>query len=50
MENAQVLYKLADRAIGACVRLLQHLETTDAPGTTKPKKGRSGTTFPTRER
>ena len=43
------LLKLADRAIGATVGLLQHLETTDAPGTMgKPR--RTGTTFRKRER
>jgi four helix bundle protein len=48
-ERAQAVHKLADRAIGACVRLLAHLETTDAPGTTGPSKPRAGTTFPRRE-
>jgi len=48
-EKAQEAHRLADRAIGACVRLLAHLETTDAPGTTNPRKTRSGTTFPQRE-
>jgi four helix bundle protein len=48
-ERARPLVKLADRAIGKCVRLLQYLETSDAPGTTV-KPPRKGTTFPERER
>jgi four helix bundle protein len=32
-DDAEPLRHLADRAIGACVRLLQYLERTDAPGT-----------------
>src|SRR5438876_9449984 len=39
-ERAQDNRKLADRAIGACVRLLAHLESTDAPGTNGPRKAR----------
>jgi four helix bundle protein len=49
MEKATEMHKLADRAIGACVRLLAHLETTEAPGTKRPAK-RRGTTFPKWER
>jgi len=49
-EAARPLVQLADRAIGACVRLLEHLETTDAPGTIGASKRRKGTTFPARER
>jgi four helix bundle protein len=49
-EAAAPLLRLADRAIGACVRLLQHLETSDAPGTEGTSKRRKGTTFPSRER
>jgi four helix bundle protein len=45
-ERAQPLVRLADRAIGACVRLLAHLETSDAPGTSGPFQRRKGTTFP----
>jgi four helix bundle protein len=49
-ETAAPLRHLAERAIGACVGLLRHLETTDAPGTrTRTKRGTS-TTFPKRER
>jgi four helix bundle protein len=48
-DRARPLVDLADRAIGACVRLLQHLETSDAPGTTG-KLCHKGTTFPARER
>ena len=33
--EATPLQELADRAVGACVRLLQYLESTDAPGTRK---------------
>jgi four helix bundle protein len=33
--QAIALQQHADRAIGACVRLLRHLESTDAPGTKK---------------
>src|SRR5204863_52178 len=47
-DRVGALLQLADRAIGATVGLLQHLETTDAPGTTgKPR--RMGTTFRNRE-
>jgi four helix bundle protein len=46
LERARPIYQLADRAIGKCVRLLEHLESTDAPGTTNPPKRRKGTTFP----
>jgi four helix bundle protein len=49
-EAAGPLRHLADRAIGACVRLLAHLETSDAPGTERTSKRRKGTTFPSRER
>jgi len=49
-ERAQPLVKLADRAIGACVGLLAHLETSDAPGTRGSVTKRRGTTFPQRER
>jgi four helix bundle protein len=31
-QDAAVLQALADRAAGACVRLVRYLETTDAPG------------------
>jgi four helix bundle protein len=48
-DRARPLMKLADRAIGACVRLLQYLETSDAPGTTGTAR-RTGTTFTKRER
>ena len=37
-ERARPIHELADRAIGKCVRLLAHLETTDAPGTSNPPK------------
>jgi four helix bundle protein len=48
-DRVHPLLKLVDRAIGATVRLLQHLETSEAPGTTgKPR--RTGTTFRKRER
>jgi four helix bundle protein len=48
-DRVHPLRKLADRAIGATMRLLQHLETSEAPGTTgKPR--RAGTTFRKRER
>jgi len=36
--QAQPLQQLADRAQGACVRLLRHLESTDAPGTRKRRR------------
>jgi four helix bundle protein len=36
--EATPLQELADRAVGACVRLLQYLESTDAPGTRKRRK------------
>jgi len=49
-ERARPIHELADRAIGKCVRLLAHLETTDAPGTSNPPKVRKGTTFPKRKR
>ena len=48
-DRARFLVKLADRAIGACVRLLQYLETSDAPGTACNPR-RTGTTFTKRER
>jgi four helix bundle protein len=44
-ERAQPLITLANRAIGACVGLLAHLETSDAPGTTGSSRRRKGTTF-----
>jgi four helix bundle protein len=47
--QARPIHELADRAIGKCVRLLAHLETTDAPGTINPRKARKGTTFPKRK-
>jgi four helix bundle protein len=34
-QQAALLQQLSDRAVGACVRLLRHLESTDAPGTKK---------------
>jgi four helix bundle protein len=36
--HAMPLQQLADRAVGACVRLLRHLESTDAPGTRRRQK------------
>jgi four helix bundle protein len=36
--EAAALQQLADRVVGACVRLLQYLESTDAPGTPKRRK------------
>ncbi|HMJ84867.1 MAG TPA: four helix bundle protein [Vicinamibacterales bacterium] len=47
--QARPICELADRAIGKCVRLLAHLETTEAPGTINPPKRRKGTTFPKRK-
>src|SRR5262249_39058522 len=47
-DDIKPLLRLADRAIGACVRLLGYLETADAPGTTG--RSRVGTTFTKRER
>lgn len=47
-DRAKEMYEMADRAIGACVRLLAYLETTDAPGTKRATKQR-GTTFTKRE-
>ena len=49
-EQASPLLQLADRAIGASVRLLRYLETSDAPGTTRTTKSRAGTTFSKGER
>jgi len=46
--EARPLQDLADRAIGACVRLLAHLETSDAPRV-KRNRTRTGTTFTKRE-
>jgi four helix bundle protein len=37
-QEAAPLQQLADRAIGACVRLLRYLESSDAPGTKKRRK------------
>ena len=37
-QQAAPLLQLADRAVGACVRLLRHLESTDAPGTKKRRR------------
>jgi hypothetical protein len=34
-DEAASLQQLADRAVGACVRLLRYLESSDAPGTRK---------------
>ena len=36
--EATPLQELADRAVGACVRLLRYLESTDAPSTRKRRK------------
>ena len=47
--QARPISELADRAIGKCVRLLAHLETTEAPGTINPPKRRKGMTFPKRK-
>ena len=44
--QADHLLSLADRAIGKCVRLLAHLETSDAPGTEpSPSARRAKRTF-----
>jgi four helix bundle protein len=48
-DRVSPLLKLVDRAIAVTVRLLQHLETSDAPGTTATPR-RKGTTFQKRER
>jgi four helix bundle protein len=41
-EEARALAALADRAIGACVRLVAHLERTEAPGApTRPPRRRA---------
>jgi four helix bundle protein len=48
-DRIQPVLNLVDRAIGATVRLLQHLETTEAPGTLG-KARRPGTTFRKRAR
>jgi len=37
-QDAALLQSLADRATGACVRLMRHLESTDAPGTRGHRK------------
>ena len=37
-QDAAVLQSLTDRATGACVRLMRHLESTDAPGTRSRRK------------
>jgi len=37
-QNAMPLQHLADRAVGACVRLFRYLESTDAPGTKKRRR------------
>lgn len=36
--EATTLQQIDDRAVGACVRLLRYLESTDAPGTQKRRK------------
>ena len=36
-QDAEPLKQHANRAVGACVRLLQYLESTDAPGT-RPRR------------
>src|SRR5262245_41329338 len=43
------LLHVANRAIGACVRLLAWLESTDAPGTGRSSASRASSTFPPRE-
>jgi four helix bundle protein len=43
------LLHLADRAIGKCVRLLNHLETSAAPGTDRPNRTSASRTCPPRE-
>jgi four helix bundle protein len=35
MRQATALQELVDRAVGACVRLLRYLESSDAPGVRK---------------
>jgi four helix bundle protein len=37
-QQAMPLQQLADRAVGASVRLLRHLESTDAPGTKRRRR------------
>jgi four helix bundle protein len=36
-QDAEPLKELANRAVGACVRLLKYLDSTDAPGT-RPRR------------
>jgi len=40
-QHAAPLQELADRAIGACVRLLRYLESTEAPRSQPPRRGKS---------
>jgi four helix bundle protein len=47
--QADPLLHLADRAIGACVRLIAYLETTDTPGMEQSGGRKPSSTFPSRE-
>jgi four helix bundle protein len=49
-EKVEPIRQLAERAIGACVGLLHHLETTDAPGTRARTARGTRTTFSEGER
>jgi four helix bundle protein len=48
-QQADALLHIADRAIGACVRLIAYLETTDTPRAGRRRRKHEGTDFPTRE-
>jgi hypothetical protein len=48
-QQADSLLHTADRAIGACVRLIAYLETGDAPRARRRNNTKAGTDFPPRE-
>jgi four helix bundle protein len=50
VKDAEMLERLADRGIGACVRLLAYLETSEAPQTSRSRGRRPETTFPNKEK
>ncbi len=48
-QQADSLLHIADRAIGACVRLIVYLEASDAPRPRRRNNTKAGTDFPRRE-
>lgn len=48
-QQADSLLHIADRAIGACVRLIAYVEASDAPRARRRNNTKAGTDFPPRE-